>query len=90
MPIFEYKAFTSDGATKTGVVDADTPRDARQQVDWWCAQPETGRLAWLEVLGLGAAVRTLRVASAPFLVLVAVLVGAEAIGFAHLLVARHG
>lgn len=29
MPIFEYKAFTSGGATKTGVVDADTPRDAR-------------------------------------------------------------
>ena len=29
MPIFEYKAFTSDGGTKSGVVDADTPRDAR-------------------------------------------------------------
>jgi len=29
MPIFEYKAFTSSGASKTGVVDADTPRDAR-------------------------------------------------------------
>jgi hypothetical protein len=33
----------------------DTPRDVRQQIDWWCAQPETGRLAWLEVLELGAA-----------------------------------
>ncbi len=29
MPIFEYKAFTPGGGTKTGVVDADTPRDAR-------------------------------------------------------------
>jgi general secretion pathway protein F len=29
MPIFEYKAFTPTGASKTGVVDADTPRDAR-------------------------------------------------------------
>ena len=32
MPIFEYKAFTADGATKTGVVDADTPRAARQRL----------------------------------------------------------
>ena len=29
MPIFEYKAFTETGATKTGIMDADTPRDAR-------------------------------------------------------------
>ncbi len=29
MPIFEYKAFTPDGGTKSGVIDADTPRDAR-------------------------------------------------------------
>lgn len=33
----------------------DTPRDLREQIDWWCAGPETGRLAWLEVLELGAA-----------------------------------
>jgi general secretion pathway protein F len=32
MPIFEYKAFTADGATQTGVVDADTPRAARQRL----------------------------------------------------------
>lgn len=32
MPIFEYKAFTPDGSTKTGVVDADTPRAARQRL----------------------------------------------------------
>lgn len=32
MPIFEYKAFTADGSTKTGVVDADTPRAARQRL----------------------------------------------------------
>jgi general secretion pathway protein F len=32
MPIFEYRAFTTDGATKTGVVDADTPRAARQRL----------------------------------------------------------
>ncbi|MEW6741955.1 MAG: type II secretion system inner membrane protein GspF [Planctomycetota bacterium] len=29
MPIFEYKAFTETGATKTGILDADTARDAR-------------------------------------------------------------
>ncbi len=29
MPVFEYKAFTSSGQTKTGVMDADTPREAR-------------------------------------------------------------
>jgi general secretion pathway protein F len=32
MPIFEYKAFTADGSTKTGVIDADTPRAARQRL----------------------------------------------------------
>ena len=30
MPIFQYKAYGSGGATKTGVIDADTPRAARQ------------------------------------------------------------
>ncbi len=30
MPIFEYKAYAPGGATKTGVIDADTPRAARQ------------------------------------------------------------
>lgn len=29
MPIFEYKALTADGATKKGIVDADSPKDAR-------------------------------------------------------------
>jgi general secretion pathway protein F len=29
MPVFEYKAFTSSGETRTGVMDADTPREAR-------------------------------------------------------------
>ncbi len=32
MPIFEYKAYAPGGATRTGVVDADTPRDARQRL----------------------------------------------------------
>jgi general secretion pathway protein F len=32
MPIFEYKAYGSGGAVKTGVIDADTPRAARQQL----------------------------------------------------------
>jgi len=32
MPIFEYKAYASGGATKTGVIDADTPRQARQRL----------------------------------------------------------
>jgi len=32
MPIFEYKAYAAGGATKTGVVDADTPREARQRL----------------------------------------------------------
>lgn len=29
MPVFEYKAFTTSGETRTGVMDADTPREAR-------------------------------------------------------------
>ncbi|MEX1024345.1 MAG: type II secretion system F family protein [Planctomycetota bacterium] len=32
MPIFEYKAYAPGGATRTGVVDADTPRAARQEL----------------------------------------------------------
>src|SRR5262245_24248781 len=32
MPIFEYKAYGSGGAVKTGVIDADTTRDARQRL----------------------------------------------------------
>jgi type II secretory pathway component PulF len=32
MPIYEYKAYASGGMTKTGVVDADTPREARQRL----------------------------------------------------------
>lgn len=32
MPIFEYKAFASGGAVTTGVVDADTPREARSKL----------------------------------------------------------
>ena len=30
MPIFEYKALTSSGKTKKGIVDADTARDTRR------------------------------------------------------------
>src|SRR5262245_7146505 len=32
MPIYEYKAYSTGGATKTGVVDADTPREARNRL----------------------------------------------------------
>jgi len=32
MPIYEYKAYASGGAAKTGVIDADTPREARQRL----------------------------------------------------------
>ena len=32
MPIFQYKAYIAGGATKSGVVDADTPRAARLQL----------------------------------------------------------
>ena len=32
MPIFQYKAFATGGAVKTGVIDADTTRDARQRL----------------------------------------------------------
>jgi|RhiMethySRZTD1v2_1073278.scaffolds.fasta_scaffold07474_12 general secretion pathway protein F len=32
MPIYEYKAYGSGGASKTGVIDADTPREARQRL----------------------------------------------------------
>ncbi len=32
MPIYEYKAYVAGGGTKAGVIDADTPRDARQRL----------------------------------------------------------
>jgi len=32
MPIYEYKAFAPGGGTQTGVVDADTERDARRKL----------------------------------------------------------
>ncbi len=32
MPIFEYKAYAPGGETRTGVIDADTPREARTRL----------------------------------------------------------
>ncbi|MCA9003139.1 MAG: type II secretion system F family protein, partial [Planctomycetes bacterium] len=32
MPIYEYKAYAPGGATKSGIVDADTERDARNKL----------------------------------------------------------
>lgn len=32
MPIYEYKGYDPSGATKTGIIDADTPRDARARL----------------------------------------------------------
>ncbi len=32
MPIYEYKAYAHGGATRTGVIDADTPREARNRL----------------------------------------------------------
>ncbi|MHC4817918.1 MAG: type II secretion system F family protein [Planctomycetota bacterium] len=32
MPIYEYKGFDPSGSTKTGIIDADTPRDARARL----------------------------------------------------------
>jgi general secretion pathway protein F len=32
MPIFEYKAYAPGGETRTGVIDADTPREARSRL----------------------------------------------------------
>ena len=32
MPIYQYKAFVEGGKTRSGVIDADTPRDARQRL----------------------------------------------------------
>ncbi len=32
MPIFEYKAYAAGGAVQTGVIDADTTREARQRL----------------------------------------------------------
>ena len=32
MPIFEYKAIDGDNKVKKGIIDADTPRDARQKL----------------------------------------------------------
>lgn len=32
MPVYEYKAFSEKGETRTGVIDADTPREARRKL----------------------------------------------------------
>jgi general secretion pathway protein F len=32
MPIYEYKAYVQGGAIRTGIIDADTPREARQRL----------------------------------------------------------
>ena len=32
MPIYEYKAFAPGGKTKSGIIDADTERDARAKL----------------------------------------------------------
>src|SRR5438046_608841 len=32
MPIFEYTALSETGQVKTGILDADTPRDVRERV----------------------------------------------------------
>jgi general secretion pathway protein F len=32
VPIYEYKAYVKGGSVKTGVIDADTPREARQRL----------------------------------------------------------
>jgi general secretion pathway protein F len=32
MPIYEYKAYVQGGALRTGIIDADTPREARQRL----------------------------------------------------------
>jgi general secretion pathway protein F len=32
MPIYEYKGFDPKGGTKTGIIDADTPREARSRL----------------------------------------------------------
>ena len=32
MPIYEYKAYVAGGGTQGGVIDADTPREARQRL----------------------------------------------------------
>lgn len=32
MPIYEYRALRKDGKTKTGILDADTPKDARNKL----------------------------------------------------------
>ena len=32
MPIYEYKGYDPGGGTKTGIVDADTPREARSRL----------------------------------------------------------
>jgi len=32
MPIYQYKAITAEGSTTTGVIDADSPKDARAKI----------------------------------------------------------
>jgi general secretion pathway protein F len=32
MPVYEYKALGKKGSTRTGIIDADTPRDARNKL----------------------------------------------------------
>ena len=32
MPVYSYKALNAEGAAEVGVIDADTPRDARTKL----------------------------------------------------------
>jgi general secretion pathway protein F len=58
MPVFEYTALTAEGRTVSGVIDADSPKDARQKlkrsgvfpvdVAATAARPAAGRPLWGE------------------------------------------
>ncbi|MFZ5861259.1 MAG: type II secretion system inner membrane protein GspF [Nitrospirota bacterium] len=58
MPVFEYTALTTEGRTVSGVIDADSPKDARQKlkrsgvfpvdVAATAARPAAGRPVWGE------------------------------------------
>jgi general secretion pathway protein F len=74
MPVFEYTALTTEGRTVSGVIDADSPKDARQKlkrsgvfpvdVAATSARPTAGRPVWGErVSAIETAVLTRQLAT---------------------------
>ena len=68
MPIYEYKAFAPGGSVQTGVIDADTPREARSKLrrdnllvsDLWEKRAGMRAAPGKKEKGLGATLARLR------------------------------